>query len=133
MMVIVLRGNVQDFEAMSESSPSLSKFCGGANQYLLQLVHCQWGFHPDSLPPKLIMYSFKLWKTFIQIVEKCHNMACTLHLPLKMPGFLVQCLFIISTQRVFENDNDLALYCREPPPKGLRGYGGGRTIKWRAQ
>ena len=25
------------------------------------------------------------------------------------------------------------LYCREPPPKGLRGYGGGRTDKWRAQ
>ena len=25
------------------------------------------------------------------------------------------------------------IYCREPPLKGLRGYGGGRTDKWRAQ
>ena len=24
------------------------------------------------------------------------------------------------------------IYCREPPPMGLRGYGGMRTVKWRA-
>ena len=24
------------------------------------------------------------------------------------------------------------IYCREPPPMGLRGYGGLRTVKWRA-